>query len=437
VPEEFDFEAAQAEAYSERQGMGTEGSIAGTVGCASGHFRAQRRGAMDERNRSVIVVFEDDVCPERDFVLKLWNVVTGELPCDWQVVSLSSRCPFGRCISPHLTRVQPDVNEPEWRCRHGVNYGFQGVIYKASEVQNVQKLWQPVVFDAARPHCLDLDVALASISNRVRFYAIPASHSPGFLRELPQGSARVDVNIQAQGGAAAPAEAPAGSVTLWCFLLTFPRGDELELVKAQLLKGMGIFACDGHAAFSSKKVMLGPGVFTTAVPGDMSVKMGGPYNIALNTEVLLRVWRKVWDMDAFSSFDWVVKVDADSVFFPSRLRSHASITPGGPLFLNNCGAGLHGPIEAMTREAVWLFRDGNERCQEEQVTDWTTQGEDDYVMGCLQLLGAQQYNDFGVLSEVACGEDPSPCVSGKVAFHPFKTVGAWFQCAAEAAPLRA
>ncbi|CAK0837169.1 unnamed protein product [Prorocentrum cordatum] len=128
VPEEFDFEAAQAEAYSERQGMGTEGSIAGTVGCASGHFRAQRRGAMDERNRSVIVVFEDDVCPERDFVLKLWNVVTGELPCDWQVVSLSSRCPFGRCISPHLTRVQPDVNEPEWRCRHGVNYGFQGVI---------------------------------------------------------------------------------------------------------------------------------------------------------------------------------------------------------------------------------------------------------------------------------------------------------------------
>ncbi|CAK0837168.1 unnamed protein product [Prorocentrum cordatum] len=171
---------------------------------------------------------------------------------------------------------------------------------------------------------------------------------------------------------------------------------------------MGIFACDGHAAFSSKKVMLGPGVFTTAVPGDMSVKMGGPYNIALNTEVLLRVWRKVWDMDAFSSFDWVVKVDADSVFFPSRLRSHASITPGGPLFLNNCGAGLHGPIEAMTREAVWLFRDGNERCQEEQVTDWTTQGEDDYVMGCLQLLGAQQYNDFGVLSEVACGEDPSP-----------------------------
>jgi hypothetical protein len=332
------------------------------------------------------------------------------------------------------------VNEPEWRCRHGVNYGFQGVIYKASEVLNVQKLWQPVVFDATRPHCLDLDVALASISNRARFYAVPASHNPGFLRELPQGSARVDVNIQAQAGAAADAPADArdaGTATLWCFLLTFPRGDELELVKAQLLKGTGIFACDGHAAFSSKKVMLAPDVFTTPVEGDMNVKKGGPYNIALNTEVLLRVWNKVWDMDEFSSFEWVVKVDPDTVFFPSRLRSHASITPGGALYLNNCGAGLHGPIEAMTREAAWLFRDGNARCQDERVTDWNRQGEDDYVMGCLGLLGAQQYNDFGVLSEVACGEDPSPCESGKVAFHPFKTVAEWFRCAAEAAPLRA
>jgi hypothetical protein len=230
---------------------------------------------------------------------------------------------------------------------------------------------------------------------------------------------------------------PAGRVTRGCFVVTMPRGSESELVRAQHLKGMGVFACDGHATFSSQKVMIGPGEFTIPVKGNMKVKKGGPYNIALNTEEFVHVWQKVWDMNAFVNFDWTVKVDADTVFFPARLRKHAGITPGGVLFLNNCGFGLHGPIEVISREAVQTFRDGNLRCQEERVTDWTQQGEDDYVMKCLTLLAVPEFNDFGILSEVACGENPSPCTSGKVAFHPFKTVKGWFQCANEAHPVTA
>jgi len=136
------------------------------------------------------------VSPAEDFVTKLWRLVTQELPCDWQAVSLNSRCPFGRCVSPHLMRVHPDVNEPAWRCHHGVNYGFQGVLYRTNEIENLQKKWKPVAFDEVRPHCLDVDVALASISDQVGFYAVPASQNPGLLHELPEGSSRVDINFQ-------------------------------------------------------------------------------------------------------------------------------------------------------------------------------------------------------------------------------------------------
>jgi len=194
IPEGFNFTQAQEEAYRARQNMGTAGSIAGTVGCASGHFRAQHRGFL-ENPKWLTLIFEDDISPEDDFIPRLWHLVTQELPCDWQAVSLNSRCPFGLCISPHLSRVQPDVNEPQWRCRHGVNYGFQGMLYRTNEIENLQRDWKPVVFNELHPHCLDVDVALASISDQVQFYAVPASQNPGFLHEVSEGSSRVDINF--------------------------------------------------------------------------------------------------------------------------------------------------------------------------------------------------------------------------------------------------
>jgi len=195
IPEAFNVTLAQAEAYRARQNMGSTGSIVGTVGCAAGHFRAQQHGLTHDP-RHLTVVFEDDVSPVDDFIPRLWRLVTKDLPCNWQAVSLYSRCPFGTCVSPHLTRVQPDVNEPAWRCHHGVNYGFQGMVYRTSEINHLQEEWMPVVFDEKRPHCLDVDVALASISDRVQFYAVPASQNPGFLREVSEGSSRVQINFQ-------------------------------------------------------------------------------------------------------------------------------------------------------------------------------------------------------------------------------------------------
>jgi len=190
VPLSYNFTRAQHIALSKKHSMG---SILGTLGCASAHFKAQKQAMEDGMPLSLVL--EDDSFPAEDFIERLWSLVREELPCDWQVAALMSRCPYGKCVSPHLSRVQPDANEPAWRCHQGVNWGFQGVLYRTSALPKVQKLWQSKVFNEERPHCTDVDVALASISDRVGFYAVPAGQDPGFLKETNHRSARYSINV--------------------------------------------------------------------------------------------------------------------------------------------------------------------------------------------------------------------------------------------------
>jgi len=193
VPRAFRFERAQEAANEPRQGMGT---ILGTLGCASAHFKVQTRAIID--GSPLAVVLEDDSWLEDDFVPRLWSLVTTELPCDWEVTALMSRCPYGACVSPHLVRVQPDGNEPAWRCRQGVNWGMHGMLYRVGALPAVQEKWKAAVFDETHPHCMDVDVALASISDRVGYYAVPAVQKPGFLREMDEGSSRYSINMGGQ-----------------------------------------------------------------------------------------------------------------------------------------------------------------------------------------------------------------------------------------------
>ncbi|CAE8591733.1 unnamed protein product, partial [Polarella glacialis] len=74
----------------------------GTVGCAAAHLRAMRAAAR-ESERPLALILEDDTWLVDDFALKLRRLVLREAPCDWEVISLRSQCPYGECISEHLT----------------------------------------------------------------------------------------------------------------------------------------------------------------------------------------------------------------------------------------------------------------------------------------------------------------------------------------------
>jgi hypothetical protein len=185
----YDYHRAQAIAYSPYNNLG---NVRGTVGCAAAHFRAQARVIEDAK--PIGLVLEDDSWLADDFIVRLWRLVSQELPCDWEVTSLLSRCPYGKCVSRHLARIQPDGNEPERLCRTGVGWGMYGTLYRTQRLPAVQEKWKRVVWNEEVPHCLDVDVALASISDQVNYYAVPAGQSPGFLDELMFGSSRMSIN---------------------------------------------------------------------------------------------------------------------------------------------------------------------------------------------------------------------------------------------------
>jgi len=190
VPKSFDFQEAQYIASS------SMGGIVGTVGTAAAHFRALATAARNAKNRPLAMIMEDDVQLAPDFVFRVKKLLAEEAPCDWSAISLKSRCPYGECVSPHLTRVRPDGNEPEHRCYHGVNYGFYTMIYRTTLLPDIWKMLSKRVWQTDQPRCLDIDVSLASLSEQVPYYAVPAVQQPGFLREGHMGSARWNANFQ-------------------------------------------------------------------------------------------------------------------------------------------------------------------------------------------------------------------------------------------------
>jgi len=95
------------------------------------------------------------------------------------------------------------------------------------------------------------------------------------------------------------------------------------------------------------------------------------------------------------------------------------------MYLNNCKWGLHGPIEVFSRRAVASYIAGLPQCISLLEHPW---GEDKFVDQCMQKLGVTRENEYDLLSETACGEQPAPCGSSDVAFHPFKSIDSYFAC---------
>merc|ERR1712232_331927 len=82
-------------------------------------------------------------------------------------------------------------------------------------LQDLNTKLSSTVWDANRPHCLDVDVALASISDEVAYYAVPFWQKPGLLQMGGYGSHRNDVDqSNAQAAMAAPAAAPPSPVPI-------------------------------------------------------------------------------------------------------------------------------------------------------------------------------------------------------------------------------
>jgi len=240
---------------------------------------------------------------------------------------------------------------------------------------------------------------------------------------------------------------------LFCWLLMQtvdhnPLGwSEEKIVKHQLLRGIGIFSCNGWAVMTDVLVALNrwgargfpiiPGgkpnrwvdMASWAI-GDTQAQKGAQTN-PLNSIVFRTAWNALRGSKQLQSHDWVVKVDPDAVWFPERLRAHLKMhTPGhgnglDNIYLKNCQRfnTMQGPIEVISKKAALSVAAHIKSCGGVYGS-----GEDQFMEHCLKQLDIGGLMEQTLLNDLYCDGYSNCKDHWKVAFHPHKSSFAFDQC---------
>jgi hypothetical protein len=210
-----------------------------------------------------------------------------------------------------------------------------------------------------------------------------------------------------------------------------PESYEVALLKSQLAKRVGIFACNEYVVYSSKDIVLtteteSATVRTNVLEGSLSA-------VADSAGAFFSLWEGVVADKHFDSYDWTAKVDADAVFLPQRLRQRMkSFDPDEAVSLNNCKDGLRGPLEILSIGGMKAFSGGIDKCKNKLQGEWHEFGVDVLLGECLDLLKVKRVDDTTLLREASVGEVPM-CVGEEVAFHPLTSPEKYFTCLAQTA----
>lgn len=233
----------------------------------------------------------------------------------------------------------------------------------------------------------------------------------------------------------APPHKPWGHPSMFCFAVARV-GYEMDIMRVQAQKAAGIFACDDAAVYSNTKVDLVPGVSTTII--GMAIGGWSKDGTAANSQTFFNAWAAVNADGRFREHDFVVKVDPDTVLMPDRLRGHLAPKAGQNVYFANCDKRsqfpaspdypmMYGALEVLSRTALEAYLNGGEGRCKGALPQWQSWGEDLFMGHCMQTLGVQQVDDFGVLADMNCwGADCNN--KGAAAFHHFKSTGDWLGC---------
>jgi len=231
-----------------------------------------------------------------------------------------------------------------------------------------------------------------------------------------------------------PAKPSGPTLFCWSYAVTF--GYEWDTIRQQREMNFSIFRCDDWAVFTIEPNHLGAQDQTIAIygaPASVGTQPGG--QLILNTDVFVRVWKKIKEGDQFRKRQWTVKVDVDAVFFPDRLREHLN-WKGNPwhtkVYFKNCQQyhSMQGPLEVYSQSAVSAFFEGMSTCTQQVHGNF---GEDIFMQHCLPMLGIGFLEDYDLIADQYCGTLPYTCAcdgpdTWKAALHPCKSTATWLNC---------
>mmetsp|Transcript_8505 Transcript_8505/g.30585 ORF Transcript_8505/g.30585 Transcript_8505/m.30585 type:complete len:394 (+) Transcript_8505:70-1251(+) len=225
--------------------------------------------------------------------------------------------------------------------------------------------------------------------------------------------------------------------SLFCFCIARTDGYELEILETQSELRAGLFSCDDQMVFSDKQVQISDNFYTTEV-GQLSAPLGGgggPLATGswVNTQPFFHAWGALRQDGRYLDYDYTIKVDPDTVFFPAMFRQRLPMQgPGARVFFNNCpnvGNGFYGSLEIMSNGAIAAFLNAMDQCQI-QLPFQQGWGEDLFCQKCMESAGAVGQPGYDLMADGNCqgAGGPPQCTPGKAAYHPLKSSGAWEAC---------
>jgi len=260
-------------------------------------------------------------------------------------------------------------------------------------------------------------------------------------------------------------EVPGGS--FYCFAVyteetgnTEKVNHELGLLQMQHDNAWSLFSCAEWVVYSDVRAPLGGDDYTIQVEdtrGDFHILKRTRTQTWVNTGMFVQVWQKIKDAGHYANHNWVVKVDADAVFFPDKLGkvlAHVEVPDDG-LYFENCKFvdwGYFGNLEVFSRRAFErLVEVAGERCYND--IPWKVgvhggkygpMGEDLFAQKCMDLIGVSKQELFELTTDGACESDRpegekknrkwSPECDGvsTPSIHPFKNPSKYAACRAKA-----
>jgi hypothetical protein len=258
-------------------------------------------------------------------------------------------------------------------------------------------------------------------------------------------------------------DASAVGTSLYCFSVytkdtgTTKKTEELETIQYQFSKGLSIFACEQQDVFADVQVEVGPGLQTIKVvdaENDWHFAKRKETGAWVNTGMFTQVWKAIASGGKTSSADWVVKVDADAVFIPSRLTEKlaSQLVPPSGIYLENCKYveyGYFGNLEVFSKAAWDKLIEKIDECKADSQINWKVgvhqgkygpMGEDLFAQACLDKFDVRRVEAFDITTDGACPADrpideqknkkwkPTCAWTATSAMHPFKKVKDWAAC---------
>jgi hypothetical protein len=234
---------------------------------------------------------------------------------------------------------------------------------------------------------------------------------------------------------------------------------ELTLLQGQYERGVSIFSCAEWSVYSDVVVPLGGNDVTKQVfdvKKDwhlMKRKIQGTW---INTGMFVQVWKAIQDEGHYKNHNWVIKADADAVFFPHKLEK--VLTPVGVpsqgVYMENCKFvdwGYFGNLEVFSKQAFETLVLSVDECYDALpwkvgVKDgkWGPMGEDLFAQKCMDMKNVAKAEMFELTTDGACESDrpegqrknkkwePTCAGTSTPSIHPFKKPDMYFKCLEEA-----